>query len=473
LLLFKNSISQITETKFNLFYSFASVTLLSLIIILLINYTSSKIIYILSALALGILLSFNIQSILFFLLLIVVTPKFAQIHHSILFVLFLVPTAILNYKLFSNNRFKNPLIKPLVFFVLLASLSLINAPKNIFTFFEYFNIVAICLLVVLLPYLLNDYAKITRLFYFFILFMTIHSLIVISQAVITNGRAFGLLGVFYIDFAGLAFLYSIIFFIYEHGSQKFLFGLLSFLNLIGLIFSQTRNAWLSTVLMLVVLLSLLFFNNQKFFASKKFIIRASVLISLIFIFFFSILLQSSNVDVGKRLDTKNQEVRLTDNTESVNENSFVARLFIWHTAINAFVKEPIIGIGLYSFKYTTHKYYTIPKPFYKQFVEFKTPHVAYLEILVETGIIGFIGFIYFLFVVIKVSLKMIRSSVDMQKIIPRLAILISIFYIIVSMIMTEAWLYGQYLVWFGIILGALISDYKITCVQKSIEDESR
>jgi hypothetical protein len=410
---------------------------------------------------------------LFFLLLITVTPKFAQIHHSILFVLFLIPTAILNYKLFSNNRFKNPLINSLLVFVLLTSISLVNAPKNIFTFFEYFNIIAICVLVVLLPYMLTNYNKITRLFYIFIIFMTIHSLYVISQAVITNGRAFGLLGVFYIDFAGLAFLYSIIFFIYEKGSQKFLFALSSFFNLIGLIFSQTRNAWLSTVLMLIVLLSLLFFNNRKFFVSKKFIIRASVLITVIFIFFLSILLQSSNLDVGKRMDSKTQEVRLTDNTESVNENSFVARLFIWHTAINAFVKEPIIGIGLYSFKYTSQKYYTIPKPFFKQFVEFKTPHVSYLEILVETGIVGFIGFIFFLIVVVRLTIKMIKSSVYNQIVAPRLIIFITIFYIIFSMIMTEAWLYGQYLVWFGTILGALISDYKITCVQKSIENESR
>ena len=472
MLLYKYSISQITETKFNFFYSFGLVTLLSLITSLLVNYASTKIIYVLSALAIGFLLSFNIQSMLVFLLLIIVTPKFAQIHHSVLLVLFLVPTAILNYKIFLNNNFKNPLLRPLIVFVLLVSISLVNAPKNIFTFFEYFNIIAICVLVTLLPYMLNDYTKITRLFYYFILFMTIHSLFVILQAVNTNGRSFGLLGVFYIDFAGLAFLYSIIFFIYAKGSQKFLFGLLSFFNLIGLIFSQTRNAWLSTFLILIVLLTLLFFNNRKFFVSKKFIIRASVLITVILVFFFSILLQSSNIDVGKRLDSKTQEVRLTDNTESVNENSFVARLFIWHTAVNAFVKEPIIGIGLYSFKYTSQKYYTIPKPFFKQFVEFKTPHVSYLEILVETGIVGFIGFIYFLIVVVSLAIKMIKSSVDSRIVAPRLIIFITIFYIVFSMIMTEAWLYGQYLVWFGIILGALISDYKITYFKNPIINES-
>ena len=80
-------------------------------------------------------------------------------------------------------------------------------------------------------------------------------------------------------------------------------------------------------------------------------------------------------------------------------------MFIWHTAINTFSRKPLIGIGLYSFKYTSKEYYTIPKPFFKQYVENRTPHVAYLEVLVESGIIGFLGFLIFLFSVHKLLFK--------------------------------------------------------------------
>lgn len=462
MLTYKNSALQLLETKFNFYQSLVSVTLVSIIISLLINYISSKIIYVLVIVSISFLLSFNIQSILFFLIIIILTPKFAQIHHSILLVLFFIPAVILNYKIFLNNNFKNPLLRALIFFVLLASISLINAPKNIFTFFEYFNIIAFCILIVLLPYMITNYSQITRVFIFFLFIMTAHSIFVIFQSISTGGRAFGLLGVFYTDFAGLAFLYSVILFIYSSGSKKILFGLSSVMNLLGLIFSQTRNAWLSTFLMLIVLFALLYFRNSKLFVDKKYIMRTLVIITIIIIALLSVLMQSSNADINKRLDSKSQEVQLTDNTESVNENSFITRLFIWHTAINAFAKEPIIGIGLYSFKYTTHKYYTIPKPFFKQFVEFKTPHVAYLEILVEAGIIGLIGFLYFLLTVIKLTITLLKSKIDKQVVISRVLIVITIFYIIISMAMTESWLSGQYLVWFGIVLGALISDYRIT-----------
>jgi len=462
LLVYKNSALQFSETKFNFFHSLFSVTLASIIISLLINNNSSKIIYVLAIVSISLLLSFNIRSILFFLIIIVLTPKFAQIHHAILLVLFLIPSAIFNYKILYNKNFKNPLLKALIFFVLLASISLINAPKNIFTFFEYFNIIAFCILIVLLPYLISHQSQITRFFIFFVFLMTAHSIFVIFQSISSGGRAFGLLGVFYTDFAGLAFLYSVILFIYSSGSKKILFGLSSVINLIGLIFSQTRNAWLSTFLILIVLFALLYFSSSKLFVHKKYILQALAILTLIILTLLSVLMQSSNANISKRLDSKTQEVQLTDNTESVNENSFVARLFIWHTAINAFTKEPIIGIGLYSFKYTTHKYYTIPKPFFKQFVEFKTPHVAYLEILVEAGIVGLIGFLYFLITVIKLTITLLKSVNDKQIVISRLLIAISIFYIAVSMTMTEAWLYGQYLVWFGIVLGSLISNFKIT-----------
>lgn len=462
MLVYKNLGLQLSNTKFNIFQLLGAVSLASIIISILINNTSSKIIYVLAIVSISLLLSFNIRAILFFLITIVLTPKFAQIHHSILLVLFLIPSAIFNYKIFLNKNYKNPLLKALIFFVLLASISLINAPKNIFTLFEYFNVIAFCILILFVPFMISRHSQIAGFFIFFLFLMTAHSIFVISQTISSGGRAFGLLGVFYTDFAGLAFLYSVILFIYSSGSKKILFGLSSVINLVGLIFSQTRNSWLSTFLILIVLFALLFFRSSELFVHKKYIMRAVAILTIIIVALLSVLMQSSDANVSKRLDTKSQEVQLSDNTESVNENSFVARLFIWHTAINAFSKEPIVGIGLYSFKYTTHKYYTIPKPFFKQFVEFKTPHVAYLEILVETGIIGFIGFLFFLITVIKLTITSLKWKVDKQMVISRVLIAITIFYIVISMAMTEAWLYGQYLVWFGIVLGALISDYRIT-----------
>ncbi|WP_407931599.1 O-antigen ligase family protein, partial [Ignavibacterium album] len=285
-----------------------------------------------------------------------------------------------------------------------------------------------------------------------------HSVYVIIFAISLKLRAFGLLGVFYVDFAGLVFLYSLLMYLYSFNLKRFFYALTSLINLTGLILSQTRNAWLSTFLILLIIILLLSLKGEKFHIKKKTVMILSTFIIFLGLVGFLIIQITTQTSLN-RIDIESQSTQLTDNTESVNENSFVSRLFIWHTAINAFRTEPIIGIGMYSFKYTTHKYYTIPKPFFKQFVENKTPHISYLEILVEAGIIGFLGFIYFLFVVFRQSLNLFRANpLNPVNARARLLIIITVFYVIVSMFMTEAWVYGQYLVWFGIILGALIAE---------------
>lgn len=449
---------KVFENKVNFFQAFTFSIIITLSIIFLINQTSPKVIYLLLALMVGLISSFSPQAFLFLLIFIIVTPKFAQIHHSVLFSLFIIPTFLFNYSSLSKQNIRNALLKPLIIFILLASISLVNAPKTIFTFFEYFNLIALLLLVILLPYVLKYIENILTIFNLFILFLTIHSVYVIIFAISLKMRSFGILGVYYVDFAGLAFLYSLIIYLYSFNVKRFFYGLTTLINLTGLILSQTRNAWLSTFFILIIIILLLSLKGEKFHIKKKTVIILSTFIIFLGLVGFLIIQNTTKTSLD-RIDIESQSTQLTDNTESVNENSFVSRLFIWHTAINAFKTEPIIGIGMYSFKYTTHKYYTIPKPFFKQFVENKTPHVSYLEILVEAGIIGFLGFIYFLFVVFRLSLNLFKTnpntSFNARTI---LLIIITVFYVLISMFMTEAWVYGQYLVWFGIILGALIAE---------------
>lgn len=449
---------QIFENKVNFFQAFTYSFIITFSLILLINQTSAKVIYLFLALIVGLISSFSPQAFIFLLIFIIVTPKFAQIHHSILYSLFIIPTFLFNYSSLSGQNVRNVLLKPLIIFILLTSISLVNAPKNIFTFFEYFNLIALFLIVVLSPYVLKYIENILTIFNLFILFMTIHSVYVIIFAISLKMRAFGLLGVYYVDFAGLAFLYSLLMYLYSFNLKRFFYALTSLINLTGLILSQTRNAWLSTFLILLIIILLLSLKGEKFHIKKKTVMILSTFIIFLGLVGFLIIQITTQTSLN-RIDIESQSTQLTDNTESVNENSFVSRLFIWHTAINAFRTEPIIGIGMYSFKYTTHKYYTIPKPFFKQFVENKTPHISYLEILVEAGIIGFLGFIYFLFVVFRQSLNLFRANpLNPVNARARLLIIITVFYVIVSMFMTEAWVYGQYLVWFGIILGALIAE---------------
>lgn len=453
------SILKISEKRLNIFYSFGIVLIFTIAISLLTKYTSPKVPFILVVFFISLTLSYHIKSFLFFLILIIVTPKFAEVHHVIFFTLFLIPTIIFNYSNLIRYSVDNPLLKPLLLFIFLSSFSLLNAPKNIFTLLEYFNLIAFVVLLTLLPQVLIHLNNTQLLLKYFLSFLTIHSIYVIIVALSENLRSFGLLGVYYVDFAGLAFLYAFIFSLYSNGVKKLLFGKTAIINLIGLIFSQTRNAWISTFFIFFLILAFLFWNDKKYFIKRSRILKIS-LIFIILLVGFILLTISTKETTLERVKIESQTTELTDNTESVNENSFISRLFIWHTAINAFQKEPIIGIGLYNFKYTSHKYYTIPKPFFKQFVEKKTPHISFLEILVESGVVGFLGFLIFLISVISLSLKILKSYIYFEKeaVVQVLLISFTIFYVVISMIMTEAWLYGQYLVWFGIILGALVAE---------------
>lgn len=458
---FRTSLNNFSEEKYN--FSFSVLFVISLIVLTAfsIQLFSLKMVYVLLGLALAILLSFNFYLMFTTLLLIVFTPFYFGIHISVIFSLFLILSLFLNFKFKKDEISQNPIISPLMAYIILASLSIYNAPKTINTLLDYSNLLSLIFLVIIVPIVFIERKKIDQIFYVFVTAILIHSVIVIFEGLSSGNRVFGFLGVFYVDLAGLAILYSIIFFLYSHGLKKYTFGFSSIIILIGLMLTQTRNAWLSTVVTLFFLLIFLFVKSKKYRMNRKVILIAITVFIIISGSIFIIASKDLNIDVGKRLEAKTQKVNVTDNPTTIGDNSFLSRMFIWHTAINAFSRKPFIGIGLYSFKYTSKEYYTIPKPFFKQFVEHRTPHVAYLEVLVESGIIGFIGFIIFLFAVHKLLFKSLVLVSCIKEISQTLLVLVSLVYISFSMFMTEAWLYGQYLVWFGIIVGLIVANNKM------------
>lgn len=453
----KDILSGLLPDRFNISFSILIVLLLLGINLIAIQFLSFNIIYVLTALAVLFLFSFNIKLILLLTVLNIFVPYILQIHSSVIVSLFLLLSVLLNYSEFETKKYKNPIILSLIIFVFAAVVSLANSHIDLYILMDFFNLIAFVLIVFTIPKIVSEEKEMQKLFLIFVLAVFFHSIIVIFNGLTFGGRTFGLLGVFYIDLAGLAFLYSIIFLLYAKRKIKYLYAILSLTILMALILTQTRNAWLSTVVGLAFLLVVLLFNSKKFLINKRIIIFSSIILFLTATVFVSYINSSADIDVSRRLDTKTNDVKLSENPASVGENSFVSRLFIWHTAVNAFMKEPVLGIGMYSFKKTSNKYYTIPKPFFKQYVENKTPHVAYLEILVETGIVGFILFLFFLFSVHRNLFQMMKSRIDEKNVITTLVIFVSIIYITFSMLMTEAWVYGQYLVWFGIIIGLLVS----------------
>jgi O-antigen ligase len=151
--------------------------------------------------------------------------------------------------------------------------------------------------------------------------------------------------------------------------------------------------------------------------------------------------------------------------EPLVSNSIVSRFLIWHTALNAFFRHPIIGIGAYSFRFDSQFYRTIPLVLYKIWVKDMSPHVTYLAVLTETGIVGFVGFAIFLVSTLRMGFKaVIHSKTDIQRYFS-LGIFIVQVYVSFSMAVTDAWLWGQCGMLWSFVLGISVANYKMVVGQ--------
>jgi O-antigen ligase len=113
-------------------------------------------------------------------------------------------------------------------------------------------------------------------------------------------------------------------------------------------------------------------------------------------------------------------------------------------------------------------YHRIPTELYIFFVQNLTPHETFLAVLAETGIIGFIGFIIFLSSTIVIAFKAVNSSITEKQKYFSLALLLLQIYIVTSMFMTDAWLWGQCGMLWAVIIGVSIANYKIILKENSI-----
>ncbi len=455
---FDKFVAKNNKTKI-IFFVIGLIFVLFLALILDSHFSINGILIIL-VLVLSFLTVFNIYFSYTILLLLLFTPHLLSLHNSILFTFFVAITLIFTYSGNFIYRLDKKVLYSFLIYFLSTIPSLFVTAKPLNSLFEATNLFAFLVVMITTMLVIDTSKMIMRILYFFIFAVFIHSIIVIYQGITTGDRVFGLLGVFFVDLAGLGTLLSIILFFQTDGVKKLFFGIISLIILLALIFTQTRNAWLSLAVSFVLLIIYLVIHRKKYKMNALYISLVIVVLSLGTYFSFSVV-SKSNYSVEKRLDVGSQTLQLSKNTPKGGINSFISRILIWHTAFEAFLEYPITGIGLYSFKYTSGEYYKIPKNFYEEFVEGRTPHVTYIEVLAETGVIGFIGFSFFIFTIIRLIVSSLKYSGSKEDIKRTLLICWSFVYIIFSMAMTEAWLYGQYLIWFGILIGLLSNNQKL------------
>ncbi|MEW6506546.1 MAG: O-antigen ligase family protein [Bacteroidota bacterium] len=376
-----------------------------------------------------------------------------RVHPAVILSPLLFFSIILNFHGEVFKKTSNPLWKSLIVFVVCTLPSLLNSQNILLSIRDFSNIIALLIIFFSTTLLVDTSEKIKKIFLVFIIVTLLHSVIVVYLGLTSKTRTFGPLGVYYIDYAGIGTVLTLILILYSDGLKKILFVIPFLIITGGLILTQTRNAWVSTLFAIFTLVLYLFLNSKKVFIKKRILVLLIVFISgIVLLSFFT-----TETNIEQRLDITEQSVTLTDDPESVGKNSFVSRMMIWHTSLVSFFEHPFIGIGVYAFKHTSQHYYQIPEGFYKLWVEGRTPHVTYLQVLTETGILGFLAFLCFIFSIIKLLMRILTLPRSKHEWHIAVMTIWALIYIIFSMMMTESWLYGPYIIWFGILLGILVN----------------
>jgi O-antigen ligase len=367
---------------------------------------------------------------------------------SEVYALFLILSFLLAYK-FSLKDLNNELNNYFLFFVLCCLPSFINYDNPI-TYLSVLRLLVFILVYLVISLSSTNLEKINRMFNIFIAMSVLNGLTVIYYALLTEKRVYGFAGIMYVDYVGIGLTLCLIKILYFDRYK--MFWITAFIiQLMALIFTQTRNAWITSGLIILCLIfQFIFFNkNVKIASIKKLFISFTILLIVVFVAY-----------QAGRFNPTTYERLSSGKPASDNElriNTFVTRVFIWNTAWNAFKSNPILGVGLYNFKFVSKQYNTIDPVLYKLFVEKVSPHETFLEILCETGIIGFIGFSFFLFAWLRMSRNNLKiCNTERERYIALMIFWTSIF-ILCSMIMTDIWLQGHGLMLWGIIVGLTIA----------------
>ncbi len=311
-------------------------------------------------------------------------------------------------------------------------------------------------------FLVHFFKEIKAIYNFVIAFVILcffNALNVIYLTILSGKREFGFTGVIFVDYVCISILILTVLLIYNDTyKKKWIFGLLLVMTL-GLLFTQTRSVIFALILTFITFF--IFVSREKkimeIFAKRinygK--IFFQILFSSIFLMLTILIINPVPLNRFSEIST-NSEVKF-ENVEEFSSNTIITRALIWMTAFNAIKVHPYIGIGIYSFPFTSQLYSDLPDVLYKTYVEGLSPHITYLAILTETGLVGLIGFIILIWSIILYSYNSIYLSREKEEIVIALILFAIQLYIAFSMVITDSWLWGHQLVLWGVIISIHIA----------------
>lgn len=394
----------------------------------------------------------------FFIISLFIDLLFLRFSAAVLFSFMIYISFLFNYDKIRLDDFKSPFSFPLIIYLISIIPSFINVIKISTSIYLLYNLFAIIATVYISVATIKNLKEIKNYILVFMSMVFLNSLHVIYQGMTEKIRAFGFAGIMFVDYVGIAIIILFLAIIYKAKYSKFIVPVLLAVIILASFLTQTRNPWITIFLTTMLILIYSIRYSARINIKKKNLI-AFLIFLIILIPSTFLIIKNINPVIAQRTETKNFG-QTFDNYGRV-ESSLVSRVLIWDTAINAFEQHPIAGIGVYSFPISSYQYYEIPKFLFDTYVKGLTPHVAYLAVLTETGIIGFSGFLFLLFSVIRISFQTLKLAVTNEELLITNMLVWSTIYIYFSMFMSDAWLWGQGGMLWGILMGLLFADRKI------------
>ncbi|MFA7228531.1 MAG: hypothetical protein WC061_05800, partial [Melioribacteraceae bacterium] len=289
----------------------------------------AELLLLLSGLMICLISLFSFKTTHYFFLVLLFLPYIyaLRIHPAAIYSIFLLISTLISIKSGLWRKAKNPIWFPLLVYFLTTLPSLINTPKFLLSLRDLSNILALFFVFFASIHAFATKEKIRGVIYFFIAAVFLHTLFVVYLGLTTGARVFGLLGVYYIDFAGLGGLLTFILLIYFRGVKRVFAAVAFVLITFGLILTQTRNAWLSFGFAIITLMIYLMVKGDAFYVKRRSIGRV-LFVSVIIIGSVIIFAGSVNSKLESRVDLTNESV-VSDDPVSIGTNSLASRVLIW------------------------------------------------------------------------------------------------------------------------------------------------
>ncbi len=279
-----------------------------------------------------------------------------------------------------------------------------------------------------------------KLIIFYIILVTILSCYNSYLYLISFGedRVFGITWLTYETYAMTALPMAAAFFIWGKNKKERLLYLFSIIIIgFGIIATQSR----APLLTVMIALPVLFYFSYKNYSVRKGVVNNFKLKNFFYVFLiFSIAVFSFQDTIFSGVLERYESfiISITD-----PEGSIALRLILWSAAWQAFLLDPITGIGIGNFKIITEIIPQIQMAALWERVANMSVHNVFLQYLAETGIIGAAALIALAVKGLKNVLPMVKAQQSNKKLQVSSAVFIAMFIFFITIFYTRDWTWGQ------------------------------